>query len=270
MSGMAERSCKYGAKLRSQRLLVIGGSSGIGFAVADAARQFGATVIVSGSKEDKLVRALERIRKVSPESTNDELQGFVQDLSDLATLQSRLKHLLDSATEGGRHKLDHIVYTAGNVVGFVDLATLDTDTITSNGILRFYVPIMIGQLASRYVKPSHTSSITFTSGYSNMKPRPGRVLMAGWAAGVEGVSRALAVDLRPIRVNCVCTGAVYTELFSRMPKAQLDPLVDKYVRETMTSTIGRPEEVAEAFLYCMRDSFVDGAVIHTDGGFLLS
>ncbi|OQV05516.1 hypothetical protein CLAIMM_10243 [Cladophialophora immunda] len=262
-------SSKYSSKLQGKRILVLGGTSGIGFCVAEAARESGAAVIVSGSNPSKLENALHRLQASCPGSPGASLQGYAKDLSDLSTLETRLAELFEQATEGGKHKLDHVVYTAGNVVGLVELDDLDTDMITANGVMRFYVPIMVGKMAPKYMVHSHESSISFTSGYSNVKPRAGRVLMAGWAAGVEGVARALAVDLRPIRVNCVCPGAVHTELFDRMPKHLLDPLVEKYVRGTLTGTIGQPSQAAEAYLYYMRDAFVDGTVVHSDGGYLL-
>lgn len=261
---------RYRSKLAKKRILVLGGTSGIGYAVAEAARDFGATVIVSGSGKAKLDDAIARIRKAVPESTPEEdILGHTCDLSDPAKLDASLVDIFEFATQQGKSKIDHVVYTAGNVVGFVNLAELDTKAITDNGILRFYAPIMIGKVAPGYMVQSHESSITFTSGYSNVKPRAGRVLMAGWAAGVEGVTRALAVDLRPLRINCVCPGAVWTELFDRMPRPKLDPIVDAYVNTTMTHTIGKPEDAAESYLYCMRDYFIDGAVIHSNGGFFL-
>ncbi|KIX10164.1 uncharacterized protein Z518_01245 [Rhinocladiella mackenziei CBS 650.93] len=262
-------STKYNSKLQDKRILVLGGTSGIGFCVAEAARESGATVLVSGSNRSKLENAIQRIHASCPGSPKGSLRGYAKDLSDVSTLESSLAELFEQVTEAGKYKLDHIVYTAGNVVGLVKLDDLDTHMITANGIMRFYVPIMVGKIAPKYMIQSHESSISFTSGYSNVKPRAGRVLMAGWAAGVEGVARALAVDLRPIRVNCVCPGAVHTELFDRMPKHLLDPLVGKYVSGTLTGTIGQPEQAAEAYLYCMRDAFVDGTVVHSNGGYLL-
>lgn len=259
---------KYGSKLQGKRVLVMGGTSGIGFCIAEAAQEFGATVIISGSNQAKLDNALQGLAKIYSTST-ESVRGFAQDLSNVNRLEENLERLLRHATENGCKKLDHIVYTAGNVVGLVDLNSLNLDHITTNGILRFYVPIMIGKLAPKYLTHSRNSSITFTSGYSHLKPRPGRVLMAGWAAGVEGVTRALAVDMRPIRVNCVCPGAVHTELFNRLPKEQLDPLVDAYVSKTLTGNIGRADEVVEAYLFCMKDSFIDGTIVHSNGGYFL-
>jgi NAD(P)-dependent dehydrogenase (short-subunit alcohol dehydrogenase family) len=263
-------SSKYGSKLLGKRILVIGGTSGIGFSVAEAAVEFGATVIICGSQETKLNNAIRRIRSTTAGQGGGTVNGHAEDLSYSTTVDSNLVSLLEYATEKQQKRLDHLVYTAGNVIGFVDLSNLDVPTITENGFMRFHVPILIGKYASKYMAHSHESSITFTSGYSNVKPRAGRVLMAGWAAGVEGVTRALAVDLQPVRVNCVCPGAVHTELFNRMPEDRLRPLVEKYVGSTLTRQIGLPEQVAEAYIYCMKDAFVDGTVLHSNGGFFLT
>ncbi|KAJ9606380.1 hypothetical protein H2200_009341 [Cladophialophora chaetospira] len=265
----------YREKLFGKHILILGGTSGIGLAVAEAAREFGATIVVSSSnprKIDAAIRKLEEIQSGADTTTDDNgrVQGFPCNLDDLDRLEGNLKLLFEKATDGGRDKLDHVVYTAGNKVGSIPLADTNTKMITEHGILRFYVPIMIGKLSQNYMHNSPQSSMTFTSGVNNVKPVPGRVLMAGWGAGVEGITRALAVDLRPIRVNCICPGPTRTELFDDFPDEVLQPLLKKYMASTMTGTIGYPEDIAETYLYCMRDSFVDGTVIHSSGGYLLA
>ncbi|OQV06978.1 hypothetical protein CLAIMM_11474 [Cladophialophora immunda] len=243
MSTTAHRPTGYAGKLYGKRILVLGGTSGIGLAVAQASREFGATVMVSSSSEAKIDLAIQRIQAVEPGRSNGEVLGYPCDLYDLDRLESNLRALFDHATERGIRRLDHIVYTAGNKVGSIPLGDTDTKLITEHGILRFYAPIIIGKLASKYVTSSPGSSITFTSGVNNVKPIPGRVLMAGWGAGVEGVTRALAVDLRPVRVNCICPGPTKTELFDGFPEDVLQPLLEKYKGSTMTGTIGTPEDM---------------------------
>lgn len=161
---------KYGSKLLEKRILVLGGTSGIGFCIAEAAREFGATVFISGSNQSKLENAVQRIESSCQGIAKGSVSGYAQDLADVTKLESNLEDVLKFATEDGFTKLDHIVYTAGNVVGLVDMAELTTDIITANGIMRFHVPIMIGKIAPRYLKHSHESSITFTSGTATLSP----------------------------------------------------------------------------------------------------
>jgi len=89
--------------------------------------------------------------------------------------------------------------------------------------------------------------------------------MAGGGALNEGISRGLAVDMAPIRVNLVAPGAIKTELFKNIP----EHVIAAYERETTVKRLGRPEDVAEAYLYFMKDGFVTGSIIASNGGRLL-
>ncbi|KAK5052111.1 hypothetical protein LTR84_002915 [Exophiala bonariae] len=267
------KSSGYASKLTAKRVLVLGGTSGIGLAVAEAVKEFGGKIFVSSSSQSKIDAAISRLNAAENKvlyRAETKAQGYRCELDNLEELESNLIALFEHVTEGRRHKLDHVVYTAGNKVGSVPLTVTDTKMITEHGILRFYVPIIIGKLALDYITVSAQSSITLTSGVNNIKPVAGRVLMAGWGSGVEGITRALAVDLRPIRVNCICPGPTKTELFDGFPDDVLQPLLERYKSSTMTRTIGTPEDVSESYLYCMRDTFVDGTVIHSSGGYLLA
>lgn len=258
---------KFGSKLQNKRVLVLGGTSGIGFSVAEACKALGAIVSISSSSNAKISNAISRLKR--DDDTQRSICAHACNLDSLNELETNLRQLFEVVTEQGKQKLDHIVYTAGNKAGSVGLLDIKVETVTEHGILRFYAPIMIGKLASTYMNNSHQSSITLTSGVNNVKPVPGRVLMAGWGAGVEGITRALAVDLKPIRINCVCPGPTQTELFGMIPQEILEPLLEKYRKSLLTNEVGTLSDVAEAYLYCMKNYFVDGTVIRSDGGLLL-
>lgn len=133
-----------------------------------------------------------------------------------------------------------------------------------------------------YMEVSAASSLTFTGGSTAAKPPPGWSTMVPFAAAKEGLTRALAVDMKPIRVNCIALGAVHTELLTSMaqsglPEGAPPEAVEKktqatlalFKSKTLTNTIAQPEDVAEAYLWLMRDRFVTGTVVHGDGGYLL-
>ena len=85
--------------------------------------------------------------------------------------------------------------------------------------------------------------------------------------------RGLAVELRPVRVNLVAPGAIETEILDKYSggnEARRKRLVELYTAKSLLGRYGRPEDTAEAFLYIMRDEFVTGHVLCTDGGYLLS
>ncbi len=90
--------------------------------------------------------------------------------------------------------------------------------------------------------------------------------MLAAVGGIEFFTRGLAVDLAPVRVNCVAPGAVDTEFFQAYGG---ESVLNQFKERTTTKTVGRPEDLAEAYLYCMRDHFVTGTVIGSNGGGLL-
>ena len=86
---------------------------------------------------------------------------------------------------------------------------------------------------------------------------------------MEGLMRGLAVDLKPLRVNVVSPGAVETELFSAIPQDTRDRVLDFYRSTSTTGTVGTPQDLAEAYLYVMKDRFITGSVVESNGGRLL-
>ena len=109
------------------------------------------------------------------------------------------------------------------------------------------------------------NSLTLTSGVAGVMPPPGWAVMASVCSAVEGLARGLAVDLKPIRVNVVRPGAVHTELFGQFGD-QLPMYVEMFKSNSLTGTVGKPEDLADAYLHFMKDSFITGTVTASDGG----
>jgi NAD(P)-dependent dehydrogenase (short-subunit alcohol dehydrogenase family) len=109
----------------------------------------------------------------------------------------------------------------------------------------------------------------FTSGIAGQRPRAGWALGASICSAVEGLTRALAVELAPIRVNAVSPGVVKTPLWGEMPEADRDALYQQVARTLPVGHAGEPAEIAEAYLYLMRQTYGTGQVLVVDGGALL-
>lgn len=253
--------------LAKARVLVLGGSSGIGFCVAEHALCLGAIVTISSSRKSKLDNALERLRTSVPGSVAS-VDGLVCDLSDVDSMRSNLEGLLKSVTR--TQPLDHIIFTAGDGIKIRPVAELETSTIQRMGHVRFFGPMLLGGLAKAYMKPSKTSSITLTSGANIQRPGKGWTAVAGYGAGTEGIARGLAVDLAPIRVNTVSPGAVHTEMFDEIPEDRLSSVLSAFRKRSLTDSVGTPEELSEAYIYLMRCSFASGSLIEVNGGSLLA
>jgi NAD(P)-dependent dehydrogenase (short-subunit alcohol dehydrogenase family) len=86
---------------------------------------------------------------------------------------------------------------------------------------------------------------------------------------MEAFTRALAVELAPIRANAVCPGVVRTELWNDMTEADRDALYRDIAQSLPVGRVGEPEDIADAYLYLMREGYSTGQVIVVDGGAVL-
>lgn len=270
MSSPKDQS-KYLSKLVGKRILILGGTSGIGFCIAEAAVEHDAIVIISSSNASKVDKALDRLRTAYP-SRSSNVSGKTCDLADPATLEANLGALFEFATAGGKGEmLSHVAFTAGDAVKVSPIAEASVEYMQSVCVVRFLAPMVLAKLAPPHLTPGPESSITFTGGGNAAKPIPGWGILAAYGAGVEGLTRGMAQDLKPIRVNLISPGAVRTEEYDRIPSLEArDALLDGFRHETLTGRIGRPEDLAEAYLHCMKDGFITGTVISSDGGRMLN
>lgn len=257
---------KYTSKLANQRVLVLGSTSGIGFCVAEAAFEHGANLILSSSNQSKLDNTVTRLRQAYPERSHQAITTQVCDLADTANLDRNLSALFEAATNSGEQKLNHIASTAGDALGPVSLANLTPEIISKGFAVRFTAIAVMAKFIHKYMDVSPRSSFTFTSGVRSKRPAPNWSLMTAGAGGIEGLMRGLAVDLSPVRVNVVSPGAVHTELFDALPAESRDAMLEMFRQGALTETVGRPEDLAESYIYIMKDSFVTGSEIESNGG----
>lgn len=274
---------KYTSKLVNARTLVIGGTSGIGFCIgmlhhtpiyttlthipAENLLENGAHVTVASSRQESVDKTLKRLQTSYPNASKTHLQGFTVDMGS----EDSIKALLQSVTNGGKDLLDHIADTSGDSRKFVPLQDLTPDDIINGQRVRLFGPILLAKHAMSLMKKAASSSITLTGGINSHQPGQGWFLPASVGSGKEGLTRGLAVDFRPVRVNLVAPGAVDTELFAKIASGErLAAIKKSYSEQSLVGGMGQPEDVAEAYVYCMRDRFVTGQVILSEGGLLLA
>ncbi|KAI1781301.1 putative short chain dehydrogenase/ reductase [Hypoxylon cercidicola] len=243
------------APISGQSILVIGGSSGIGFSVAKLALAENVRVVIASSSEAKVNDAIRRLKAASPAG---DVSGYTIDLAD-EDPESRLEKLLADASAPG--PLDHIVYTAGRAEG-KPIAEVDLDSVIRLARVPFFVPVLVAKLGPKYLRSGYTSSITFTSGRVVEKPVPGYSLMSGYASALHGLARNLAVDLAPLRVNVVAPGATETELWGDYR----DVMREMTSKESLLGRPASPDDVAEAYIYLMKNVDATGAIVSSNGG----
>lgn len=235
--------------LRNARVVVIGGTSGIGLGVASAAAGRGATPIVVSRRQSSVDRALAELP--------DRARGATVDLTD----PSALDRLADEVGE-----IEHLVYTAGESLELVPLAALTPDVIN-----RFLQTRFVGALnAVRALAPRITpgGSITLTSGSAADQPEFG-ALPVSLCGAMNALTTALAVDLAPVRVNAVAPGVVRTPLWDSMSEADKRTLYEQTAQQIPLKRIGEVEDLSLAYVYCMEQTFGTGIVLKVDGGSVL-
>ncbi len=239
-----------GTELGGKRVVVIGGSSGIGFAVAARAIEAGAEVVIGSSDGEKVGGAVGRLGRQASGSAVD-----VRDEESLAAFFS------------GVGAFDHLVFTAGDWGSFRaprPVAELDLGSAGEIFTVRFWGAVAAVKHALGGL--SENGSVTVTNGVVAHRPRRQAALSTAMAGAIEHLTRALAVDLAPVRVNAVCPGLILTEVWNNMPEDQRDEQLKRMTGSQPLPRAGLPAEVAEAYLYLMTGSYSTGQVLIVDGG----
>jgi NAD(P)-dependent dehydrogenase (short-subunit alcohol dehydrogenase family) len=234
--------------LEGKRVVVLGGSSGIGFATAQAAAKQGAAVVIASSRQARIDKALATLPSGS--------EGRVVDLANEAAVRRLFADL---------GLFDHLVFTAGETLQLGLLADIDIAAARGFFDLRYWGAFTAAKYGSANIRPG--GSIVFTSGIAGQRPRSGWALGASICSAMEGLTRALAIE--PIRVNIVSPGVVATPLWAEMAEADREALYRQAGEKLPVGHIGEAAEIAEAYLYLMDQSYATGQVLVVDGGAVL-
>jgi NAD(P)-dependent dehydrogenase (short-subunit alcohol dehydrogenase family) len=236
--------------LEGKRVVVIGGTSGIGFAVAEAAIGDGASVVVGSSQQANVDGAVAKLgQAASGRAVN------VRDEADVGAFFSEVG------------AFDHLVFTAGDWSNLRTARTLaETDLESAKGLadVRYWGAVRAVKHALAGISP--TGSITLTNGTIAHRPRKGTPLSTAMAGSIEHLVRGLSVDLAPLRVNCVCPAGVRTGVWDSIPEETRAASFERMTARQPIARIGEPPEVAEAYLYLMRGTYTTGQVLLVDGG----
>jgi len=238
------------------RIVVIGGSSGIGLAVARRSLDDGATVVIAGRSQQRLDAARADLARTGPPAGR--LSAHPVDIGDPAQV-TRLFERVGT--------LSHLVVTAADLP-YGPVVSLSEDSMVRAVRSKILGPLFAAQQAApRITKPG---SITFTSGVAASRPAPGGALAATVNGALESMVLALALELAPIRVNAVSPGWVDTPVWDRLatPDVKNARMADLAAR-LPARRLGRPEDIANAVAFLIADTFVTGTVLHAEGAQVL-
>lgn len=147
-------------------------------------------------------------------------------------------------------KTDHIVHTAGGPLTTKPLSEASLPQMQQTGMVRFYAPLIIAKYAPNYLTGGPESSITLTTGTACERPVPNWTVISAYLGGLQAMTRSLALNLKPIRINLVSPGAVDTESHSGDTE---DRIFKERAAALPTGRIGQVQDVAEAYIYAMKD-----------------
>jgi len=231
--------------VEGQTICIIGGSSGIGLATARLATDNGASVIIAGRSEDRLLQASRQLPS--------DARAVICD----ACSEESVKALFERVDA-----VDHVLTTAGEFIPdqltTTDLATLEhtlnSRVWSSVYAVRYGVPKMRGG-----------GSFTFMSGTAAKRPEGAAVTSASCGA-VEALARSLAVQFSPIRFNSIAPGYTRTPLWTAAFGEKADEALNSMSQKVPLKRPAEADEVAHAALFLMANEYVNGTVLTIDGG----
>jgi NAD(P)-dependent dehydrogenase (short-subunit alcohol dehydrogenase family) len=236
--------------LQQSRVVVAGGTSGIGFAVAEAAAHSGAEVIIASSRPERVAAALERL----PQGTRGEALDFT-DEGQVRAFFARVG------------ALDHLVYTAGESLLLQTLSEVSIEAAQRAFEVRYWGALKAVKYAAPQIRAG--GSITLTSGVASSRPLAAWTIPSSILGAMESLTRALAIELAPLRVNAVAPGVLRTALWDNMSEADRTGLYDYIAEKMPVRRVGEASDVAQTYLYLMQQGFSTGQVIVVDGGHVL-
>ena len=233
--------------IENESVVIIGGSSGMGLAIAKEAADAGAAVTIAGRSQSKLDEASRAIA--------GDVTTYIVDLSDERSVMKLFQSI---------GSFDHLVIT-GSSVKTGPLRELSLADARASMDSKFWGAYM----ATRYAQMRPKGSITFFSGILSRRPSPGLASLAAINAAVEALGSALALELAPIRVNVVSPGLTDTPAYAKMPDDARKGMFAAVAKRLPVGRVGKPEDIASLTLELMRNSFLTGLVVDVDGGGLL-
>lgn len=236
--------------IATTKVLIAGGGSGMGLALAKRCLDAGAEVIIVGRNGDKLKHAREDLQ------TPATLQAIAADITQEDQVADLFKRV-------GR--LDHIVSTAADIEGAYELLpSLELKAAQRVVDSKFYGPLLLAKYGSPML--SATGSITFTSGIAAYRPAARGSVVAAVNAALEGLVRALAIELAPIRVNAVSPGWVDTPIWTFVAGDKKDETLSAMAKRLPVGRVGQPDDIADAIGFLMGNGFTTGTILHVEGG----
>jgi NAD(P)-dependent dehydrogenase (short-subunit alcohol dehydrogenase family) len=229
-----------------KKVVVVGGSSGIGLSTAELARREGADVIIASRSAARLDPIAERLNAIA----------IPTDVTSDDSVASLFK---------ATGPVDHVVVTAAQLRSG-PFKTVAMDDVRSTLESKVWGAWRVARAAQ--FRPG--GSLTLVSGFLSVRPRPNSAIVAVVNGALESLARALALELAPVRVNCVSPGIIDTPIRAGMPEEVRKELLAKTAASLPVGRVGLGEDIAQQILAFMGNGFATGSIVYLDGGALVT
>jgi NAD(P)-dependent dehydrogenase (short-subunit alcohol dehydrogenase family) len=232
--------------LAGKKVVVVGGSSGIGLSTAELSTREGADVIIASRNADRLNAAAGTLGA----------RAIVADVTSDESVESLFRAC---------GPVDHVVVTAAQLrSGPFKTVAMEDVRATMEG--KFWGAWRVARSAE--IRPG--GSLTLVSGYLSIRPRPNAAIVGAANGAIESLARSLALELAPVRVNAVSPGIIDTPIRAAMPEAARRDMLAKTAASLPVGRVGVGEDVARQILAFMTIGFATGSIVYIDGGALIS
>jgi NAD(P)-dependent dehydrogenase (short-subunit alcohol dehydrogenase family) len=234
------------AMLVGKKVVVVGGSSGIGLSTAELAKQAGAEIVIASRNIERLNAVAGRLgaTAIAADVTSDEsIAGLFQKCGPV----------------------DHVVVTAAQLrTGPFKTVAMEDVRATMEG--KFWGAWRV----ARSAEIRAGGSLTLVSGYLSIRPRPNAAIVGAANGALESLARSLALELAPVRVNAVSPGIIDTPIRAAMPEDARRDMLAKTAAALPVGRVGTGEDIARQILAFMTIGFATGSIVYLDGGALIT
>jgi len=237
---------KMGQTLESKKIIVAGGTSGIGLALVKLLADERASVTAIGRDQVKL----SALKKEWPA-----VEGV--------RLDARDRPALDNFFRGGQ-PIDHLVLALGSSKGGGAFTALSLDELRLGFDGKVWPQLQVLQAALPFMSPG--GSVTFITGCAATAGLPGTAGLAAINAALESMIPVLSKELKPLRVNAISPGLIDTPWWDFLPADAKNQVFTDFTAQVSLGRVGRPEEVAKTIRFVMTTEYINGVVIGCHGG----
>jgi NAD(P)-dependent dehydrogenase (short-subunit alcohol dehydrogenase family) len=236
-----------------EHAVIIGGSSGMGLALAERLLSQGTETTIVGRGAERLAAARARLDEVDA-GHGAVLHTHATDIADEDAVRA-----LFAATG----PVDHVVVTAADPTGAYQ-PIHDLVLEPARGLVD--TKLFGAVLAAKHAVIRPGGSLTFVSGIAAYRPMPGGSIVAAANGALASLTSALALELAPVRVNTVSPGWVDTPIWDAVAGAAKHERLAAMAARLPVGRVGTPQDIADVLILVMRNAFMTGTVVHADGG----